>query len=103
MAKRRMKKVYRAAFVVFPRVEELDLVGAWQALGTTQHLSAETHFLTQTVGLTSGMIKCAHGLTIKADQQLGDLSQYDVVVVPGGPGIRDVMNDRRLLREVEKA
>jgi len=97
-----MKKVHRAAFVVFPRVEELDLVGAWEALGTTQHFSTENYVLTKTVGLTSKRVKCAHGLTINADGELSNLSQYDVVVVPGGPGVREVMKAKRLLHEIKR-
>lgn len=98
-----MKKIHRAAFIVFPRVEELDLAGAWQALGTTQHLSARTYFLTQTVGISTRIVKCAHGLTIKADRCLSTLAKYDVIVVPGGPGIRRIMKDKQLLHEIRKA
>lgn len=98
-----MKTVYKAAFIVFPRVEELDLAGAWEALATTQHLSAETYFLTQTVGLTSRVLQCAHGLRINAEQLLSDLSEYDVIVVPGGPGVRGVAENKRLLQEIKKA
>jgi len=98
-----MEKVHKAAFIVFPKVEELDLAGAWEALATTQHLSSVTYFLTQTIGLTSGMLQCAHGLTMNADRQLSDLSKYDVIVVPGGPGVGEVMKHKQLQYEIKKA
>jgi len=98
-----MKEVYLVAFVAFPNVEELDLVGAWQVLATTQHFSNETYFLPHTVGLASETVKCAHGLTIKTDRKLGDMSKYDIIVVPGGPGVNDAAKDKRLLQEIQKA
>jgi len=98
-----MGKVLKAAFIVFDGLEELDLAGAWQALGTTQHFSKETYFLIETVALTSEMTRCAHGLTIKADKRLSELSTYDVIVVPGGPGVNNAMKNKRLLQEIRKA
>jgi len=98
-----MKKVYRAAFIVFPGVEELDLAGAWEALATTQHFSKETYFLNQTVGVKSLIVKCAHSLTIKADKLLTDLSKYNVIIVSGGPGVRNIVKNKSLLQEIKEA
>jgi len=98
-----MGKVHKAAFIVFPKIEELDLAGAWEVLATTQHLSEETYFRAETVGLASEIVKCAHGLQIKADQQLDDLSKYDIIIVSGGPGVRDAAKNKQLLQEIRKA
>lgn len=98
-----MPKIYDAAIIVFPRAEELDFIGVWQVLGTTQHLSKETYFKLKTVGTTEEPIKCAHDLTVLADEPLSNLSECDVVVIPGGPGTSEAMKNEVLLNQVRQA
>ncbi|MFQ6073911.1 MAG: DJ-1/PfpI family protein [Candidatus Bathyarchaeia archaeon] len=98
-----MPKVYEAAIIVFPRVEELDFTGVWQVLGTTQHLSKEAYFKLRTVGTIKEPVRCAHGLTVLLDEPLISLSEYDVIVVPGGPGTSEVMKNEALLSQVRQA
>jgi len=98
-----MPKVYEVAIIVFPRAEELDFTGVWQVLGTTQHLSKETYFKPKTVGTIKEPIRCAHGLTVLPDEPLDNFSEYDVIVIPGGPGISEVMKNKVLLNQVRQA
>jgi cyclohexyl-isocyanide hydratase len=98
-----MSKVYEAAIVIFPEAEELDFVGVWQVLGTTQHLSRKTYFKLKTVGTVKEPIKCAHGLTVLPDEPLGSLLEYDVIVVPGGPGVSEATKNEPLLNQVKQA
>jgi len=99
---KRELKVYKVGFIVFPGVEELDFVGAWEVLGTLEHFSKEACFKNRTVGTIAGPIKCAHGLTILPDETLSNLSDYDVIVVPGGPGVTQAMKNEQLLSEIRK-
>ena len=95
--------MYKAAVIVFPGAEELDFVGVWQVLGTTEHLFKKAFLRPHIVGTTTGPIKCAHGLTLIADDELNDLSKYDVVVVPGGPGVSEAMKNELFLAGIRKA
>jgi len=99
----KMSRVYEVAVVIFPKVEELDFVGVWQVLGTTQHLSKDEYFKLKTVGTIEEPIKCAHGLTVFPDEALSSLSGCDVIVVPGGPGVSEAMKNERLLIQVKQA
>lgn len=98
-----MPKIYEAAIIVFLRTEELDFIGVWQVLGTTQHLSKENYFNLKTVGTVKEPIKCAHGLTVLPDESLGNLSEYDVIVIPSGPGTSEAMKNEVLLNQVKQA
>ena len=98
-----MARVFKTAVIVFPNVEELDLAGVWQVLGTTHHLSEQEYIQTITLGTTSDLIKCAHSLTIIPDATIENLSEYDVIIVPGGPGTYQAMKDEHLLKEIRQA
>lgn len=98
-----MPRIYEAAIIAFPRAEELDFIGVWQVLGTTQHLSKETYFELKAVGTTGEPIRCAHGLTVLPDEPLGNLSEYDAIVIPGGPGTSEAMKNKVLLNQVKQA
>lgn len=98
-----MTKVYRAAVIIFPDVEELDFVGVWQVLATTQHLSKDTYIQLKTVGTTKKPVKCAHELTVLPDEPLGNLSKYDIIIIPGGPGISKATKNEMLLNQVSQA
>jgi cyclohexyl-isocyanide hydratase len=103
---RRMRsvvRVFKTAVIVFPNVEELDFVGVWQVLGTTHHLSEEEYIQTITLGTISDPIKCAHGLTVIPDETIENLSEYDVIIAPGGPGTYQAMKDEHLLKEIRQA
>lgn len=98
-----MSKQYETVVVIFPKAEELDFIGIWQVLGTTQHLSKETYFQLKTVGTAKKPIKCAHGLTVLPDETLGNHLRYDVIVIPGGPGTFEAVKNEALLNEVKRA
>lgn len=103
-----MVKVFHAGVVVFQDVEEMDLAGVWEVLGSTHRLYKEgilkdSYFEVESQGLDPGPIKCYHGLRIVPDKPLGNLAQYDVVVVPGGPGRLIAQKEHRLQEEVKGA
>ena len=98
-----MARVSKTAVIVFPSVEELDFVGVWEVLGTTYHLSEEEYIQTITLGAAQNSIKCAHGLTIIPDAAIENLSEYDAVIVPGGPGVSQAIKDGHLLKEIRQA
>jgi len=101
-------RVIRAGAVVFPDVEELDLVGVWEVLGATRRLHREgvfkdAYFEIEALGNSLEPIKCYHDLKIVPNKLTESLPDYDVVIVPGGPGRLVAQKDERILRAVRKA
>ena len=77
--------------VAFPRLTQLDLTGPYEVLArlpnTTVHLVAQ--------GLDP--VKTDRGLMIVPTVTYADCPQLDVVVVPGGPGQQELMEDEVVL------
>lgn len=80
------------ACVLFPRLTALDVVGPYEVL---QRLpDAAVTF----VGHRTGEVRTENGfLGLTVDRTFEELTDPDVVVVPGGIGTRALMDDPRLL------
>jgi len=89
----------RIGILLFDGVEELDAVGVWEVLRKAKQLHPALN-LSVITRATKESIACALGLTILAHEVKRDLSDLDLLVVPGGPGRKDVIADRGLLEKI---
>ncbi|WP_299820395.1 DJ-1/PfpI family protein [uncultured Roseibium sp.] len=79
--------------LVFPGFETLDLFGPLEFFGWLPE-----EFSITTVGEKSGHVTCRSGQRIVVDRLLGDSTDYDLLLVPGGPGtpvepVNEAIND----------
>lgn len=82
----------RIAVLLFPRVTALDAVGPYELLQRLPDTSVTF------VGHRRGEIRSDHGfLGLSVDRSLDELTDPDVVVVPGGPGVRPLLTDGPVL------
>ena len=89
----------RVGILLFDGVEELDFVGVWEVLRKAKQLHPTLN-LSVITRATKESIACALGLTILAHEVKRDLSDLDLLIVPGGPGRKDVIADRGLLEKI---
>lgn len=89
----------RVGILLFDGVEELDFVGIWEVLRKAKQLHPALNLSVITRALKES-IQCALGLTVLAHEVKRDLSDLDLLVVPGGPGRKDVIADRALLQKI---
>jgi transcriptional regulator GlxA family with amidase domain len=76
------------AIALFPRVTALDAIGPYEVL---QHLPGMDVVFT---GERRGEVRTDNGrLGLTVDAALDEVTAPDVVVVPGGPGTRDLLGD----------
>lgn len=82
-------------FLVFDRVEELDLVGSWELVG----LLAERKRCSspKLVTLNAMTPVGEHGMRFVADMHFSEAGPSDVVFVPGGSGGRTAMEDEKVI------
>lgn len=86
-------------FLIFPGLEELDLVGPWEMISLwgkflqgpeTRLMVAETH----------ESVTCAKGMSLNPHVTFSDCPQLDFLLVPGGDGRRQQVGNETLIRFV---
>ena len=82
--------------VVFDGAEELDFVGPWEVFSmATRHMDGRrVHLFAE----TTAPVTCAKGLRVLPDFSLEEAPEVDVLVIPGGQGVRRELSNESLLR-----
>jgi transcriptional regulator GlxA family with amidase domain len=89
----------RVGILVFEGAEELDFVGPWEVFGmaTRARDGAAEDPAVELIGREPGPVCCAKGLRVVPDRTLAEAGEYDVLVLPGGRGVRRLLDDEELL------
>jgi cyclohexyl-isocyanide hydratase len=82
---------FRAGFLLFPRLTQLDLTGPYQVLASLP--GAETHLIWK----TREPVVAEHGLAIVPTATFADCPPLDLICVPGGVGVNAILGDRETL------
>jgi transcriptional regulator GlxA family with amidase domain len=80
--------------LLFDRITALDVIGPYEVLSRLP--GARVQF----VGPREGLVRTDQGLGLCADARLADVTATDVLVVPGGPGVDALVQDRGLLEQL---
>jgi cyclohexyl-isocyanide hydratase len=86
-----MMTQYHIGLLAFPAMTQLDLTGPLQVFASMP--GAEVHVLWKTLD----PIRTQGGLTLLPDTTLADCPALDVICVPGGTGVMDLMADEAVL------
>jgi transcriptional regulator GlxA family with amidase domain len=84
------------AFLAFPGLTLLDLVGAYDSLRRIAPMGIDPSVTHRIIG-TNSVVQDESGFTIHPDGVYEDLKRFDLLVVPGGAGTRRLMHDERLI------
>jgi transcriptional regulator GlxA family with amidase domain len=83
--------------LVFDDVEELDAVGPWEVLAFWAQHWPDDGWQATTIAVGDTEVRCAKGLRLRADKTVGEATDLDVLVHPGGHGTRRLMRDEKHL------
>lgn len=86
----------RIVFFVFPRLTMLDLIGAYDALRRVALMGVDPDVTHRIIG-TEARITDETGFRFEPDAVYEDLSSFDLLVVPGGQGTRQLVEDTRCI------
>jgi cyclohexyl-isocyanide hydratase len=88
--------VRRIAFLAFPEMTLLDLVGAYDSLRRVPLMQIDRAVSHRVIG-TKAVLEDETGFTIHPDGVYEELKGFDLLFVPGGLGTRRLMRDERFL------
>jgi cyclohexyl-isocyanide hydratase len=84
-------KPIRIGALVFPRMDQIDLTGPLAVLSRLPNATVKL------LWKTTDPIRDYRGLGLIPDARLADAGPIDLLVVPGGPGEEDLMEDEAVL------
>ncbi|HEY1186260.1 MAG TPA: DJ-1/PfpI family protein [Gemmata sp.] len=89
-------KPIRVGILVFPRMDQIDLTGPFAVLSRLPNATVKL------LGKATDPIRDYRGLGLIPDAKLADAGALDLLVVPGGPGQEDLMDDEAVLSFLAK-
>jgi len=82
--------------LVFPRIDQADFTGPFEVLA--QLPDATFHV----IGKTTAPVEDSRGLVLTPKVAMADAPQLDLLLVPGGPGVNELMEDAEVLAFIRK-
>ena len=89
----------RVGILLFDGVEELDAMGVYEVLAKAKQLHPQLD-LTVRTRARKETITAALGMKLLAHDVRADFGDLDLLIVPGGPGNKDVVKEPGLLDEI---
>ncbi len=94
----------RIVILVFPGVQTLDAVGPTEVFSTADSLRNGDAYSVELVANTAGAVTTGSGLTLLPHRMLTSVrGPIDTLIVAGGTGIPDALEDERLVRWLRSA
>src|SRR6185436_16889879 len=82
--------------LIFPRLTQLDMTGPYEVLARLPN--TKVHLVASSLA----PVKTDRGMEIVPTVTLADCPQLDLIMVPGGPGQQDLMEDAAVLGFLQK-
>ncbi|SFU58596.1 DJ-1/PfpI family protein [Alicyclobacillus macrosporangiidus] len=85
-----MDRSVTVGILLFDEVEVLDFAGPFEVFSVSQLPNGSVRpFLVSTVSENGQLIHARNGLKVQTDYGFGNAPEFDVLVIPGGPGARE--------------
>ncbi len=91
-----MAQPFRIVFILYPRLTQLDFTGPYEVLARVPDTEVVI------ASKDGGLLKTEMGLTFSDLSKLSDVASADMIMIPGGPGQTDAMQDPVFMDEVKR-
>jgi transcriptional regulator GlxA family with amidase domain len=92
-----MERTLKIAILLFDNYTALDVVGPYEVLSK---ISNSKIYM---IAVKPGLYKDIKGLQISADYSLQDITNPDILVIPGGFGIDTILNNQDIISWIQNA
>lgn len=87
----------RVALLVFNDVEVLDFAGPFEVFSVANERHDYAFFDVTVVAKNSDPVIARNGLSVNPHRTIGDVTQTDLVIIPGGLGTRPLIHDTEVI------
>lgn len=87
--------------LIFDDVEVLDFAGPFEVFSVANQLTDYKILAVQTLAYGQGPIRAKNGLQVLPDKSLEQLNQLDFLVLPGGDGSKNVIQNPSLMASLQ--
>jgi transcriptional regulator GlxA family with amidase domain len=91
----------RVAFVAFEDMQPIDLTGPLQVISSANDVSDRSLFDISVFSLLGGVVPLRSGLQLNSEAF--DRKELDMLVVPGGPGVHEIIKNDSFVDQITKA
>ncbi len=91
-----MAQAFRIVFILYPRLTQLDFTGPYEVLARVPNTEVVI------ASKEGGALRTEMGLTFADLAKLADVDRADMIMIPGGPGQTDAMQDPEFMAEVKR-
>jgi putative intracellular protease/amidase len=87
---------FRIVFILYPRLTQLDFTGPYEVLARIPNTEVII------ASKDGGVLKTELGLTFTDLAKLSDIDRADLIMIPGGPGQTEAMQDPVFMADVKR-
>lgn len=93
----------KVGIFIFDGVEALDVVGPYEVFSVADELNAFSLYECSLFAEHDKAVKTVNGLRLLPDVHFANLPQFDILLIPGGVGIRKVIEDPAVMNALSAA
>ncbi|WP_025845107.1 DJ-1/PfpI family protein [Paenibacillus ehimensis] len=97
---------WKIGILLFDQVEVLDFAGPYEVFGLAAYdrYQPNEHFLfnVTTISESGSPIVTRNNLKVTPDYSLATAPAYDLIVIPGGPGVRQALSNQTLINWIRE-
>jgi cyclohexyl-isocyanide hydratase len=87
----RQMKHLKIGALIFPRMDQIDFTGPFEVLSRIPNSTIHV------IAKTKSLVRDIRGLILTPEMNIAEAPEFDILLVPGGYGQQDLMNDEEVL------
>jgi len=96
----------KLGILIFNDAEELDFVGPWEVFTMANEIAEREgiakYFDAMMIAEKNEPVRCRKGMRVLPDATIADVSNLDIILIPGGQGTRTEVNNKAVIAWIAK-